>query len=239
MKIRPLQDRVIVQRIARRRETKGGIIIPDTAKEKPQEGKVVAVGKGKVNDDGKVIAARRQGRRPHPVRQVLGHRDQARRRRATSSCARTTSSACSKASRREHAEGRHSMAAKIVKFSQEARDQILRGVNLLADAVTVTLGPKGRNVVLEKSFGAPNVTKDGVTVAKEIELEDKFENMGAQMVKEVASQDLRRRRRRHHDRDRAGARHLRRRRQDGRRRARPDEPQARHRQGRRRRSPPS
>ena len=79
------------------------------------------------------------------------------------------------------------MPAKIVRFSQEAREKILRGVNVLADAVTVTLGPKGRNVVLEKSFGAPTVTKDGVTVAKEIELEDKFENMGAQMVKEVAS----------------------------------------------------
>src|SRR5918995_1039718 len=79
------------------------------------------------------------------------------------------------------------MAAKTVKFSRDARDAMLRGVNILADAVTVTLGPKGRNVVLDKSFGAPNVTKDGVTVAKEVELEDKFENMGAQMVKEVAS----------------------------------------------------
>ena len=79
------------------------------------------------------------------------------------------------------------MAAKIVRFSQDAREKILKGVNMLADAVTVTLGPKGRNVVLEKSFGAPTVTKDGVTVAKEIELEDRFENMGAQMVKEVAS----------------------------------------------------
>src|SRR6266705_563231 len=79
------------------------------------------------------------------------------------------------------------MAAKEVKFSEEARSKVLRGVNILADAVTVTLGPKGRNVVLEKSWGAPNVTKDGVTVAKEIELADKFENMGAQMVKEVAS----------------------------------------------------
>jgi len=79
------------------------------------------------------------------------------------------------------------MPAKIVKFSEEARAKILRGINLLTDAVTVTLGPKGRNVVLEKSWGAPNVTKDGVTVAKEIQLEDKFENMGAQMVKEVAS----------------------------------------------------
>jgi len=79
------------------------------------------------------------------------------------------------------------MSAKVVRFAQEAREKILKGVNVLADAVTVTLGPKGRNVVLEKSFGAPTVTKDGVTVAKEVELEDKFENMGAQMVKEVAS----------------------------------------------------
>jgi chaperonin GroEL len=79
------------------------------------------------------------------------------------------------------------MAAKDVKFSTDARNRILKGVNILADAVKVTLGPKGRNVVLAKSFGAPRITKDGVTVAKEIELEDKFENMGAQMVKEVAS----------------------------------------------------
>ena len=79
------------------------------------------------------------------------------------------------------------MAAKDVKFDTDARNRMLKGVNLLADAVRVTLGPKGRNVVLEKSFGAPRITKDGVTVAKEIELEDKFENMGAQMVKEVAS----------------------------------------------------
>ena len=79
------------------------------------------------------------------------------------------------------------MAAKDIKFNTDARDRMLRGVNTLANAVKVTLGPKGRNVVLDKSFGAPRITKDGVTVAKEIELEDKFENMGAQMVKEVAS----------------------------------------------------
>jgi len=79
------------------------------------------------------------------------------------------------------------MAAKEVKFSRDARERMLRGVNILADAVKVTLGPKGRNVVIDKSFGAPRITKDGVTVAKEIELEDKFENMGAQMVREVAS----------------------------------------------------
>ncbi|MGO4871317.1 MAG: chaperonin GroEL, partial [Roseiarcus sp.] len=79
------------------------------------------------------------------------------------------------------------MSAKEVRFSQDARDKMFRGVDILANAVKVTLGPKGRNVVLEKSYGAPRVTKDGVTVAKEIELEDKFENMGAQMVREVAS----------------------------------------------------
>ena len=80
------------------------------------------------------------------------------------------------------------MAAKEVKFGNSARQKMIAGVNVLADAVKVTLGPKGRNVVLDKSFGAPTVTKDGVSVAKEIELEDNFENMGAQMVKEVASQ---------------------------------------------------
>ena len=79
------------------------------------------------------------------------------------------------------------MAAKDVKFNSDARDRMLRGVNILADAVKVTLGPKGRNVVLDKSFGAPRITKDGVSVAKEIELDDKFENMGAQMVKEAVS----------------------------------------------------
>src|SRR5271163_664284 len=79
------------------------------------------------------------------------------------------------------------MAAKEVKFGTEARDKMLRGVDIIANAVKVTLGPKGRNVVIDKSFGAPRITKDGVTVAKEIELSDKFENMGAQMVREVAS----------------------------------------------------
>ena len=79
------------------------------------------------------------------------------------------------------------MAAKDVKFGNDARVKMLKGVNVLADAVKVTLGPKGRNVVLDKTYGAPTITKDGVSVAREIELEDKFENMGAQMVKEVAS----------------------------------------------------
>src|SRR5574340_386608 len=79
------------------------------------------------------------------------------------------------------------MSAKEVKFSQAARDKMIRGVDVLANAVKITLGPKGRNVVMEKSYGAPRITKDAVTVAKEIELSDKFENLGAQLVREVAS----------------------------------------------------
>src|SRR5260221_5677588 len=79
------------------------------------------------------------------------------------------------------------MAAKDIKYQEEARQKILKGVRTLAEAVKVTLGPKGRNVIIDKSYGSPHITKDGVTVAKEIELEDRHENMGAQMVKEVAS----------------------------------------------------
>ena len=79
------------------------------------------------------------------------------------------------------------MAAKEIRFGEDARARMVKGVNILANAVKATLGPKGRNVVLDKSYGAPTITKDGVSVAKEIELADKFENMGAQMVKEVAS----------------------------------------------------
>ena len=96
------------------------------------------------------------------------------------------------------------MAAKEVRFHTDARDRMLRGVDILANAVKVTLGPKGRNVVLDKSFGAPRITKDGVTVAKEIELADKFENMGAQMVRSCV-EDQRPSGRRHHHGDRARA----------------------------------
>lgn len=92
------------------------------------------------------------------------------------------------------------MAAKQVLFGDDARSKMVRGINVLANAVKVTLGPKGRNVVLDRAFGAPTVTKDGVSVAKEIELKDKFENMGACMVREVSLQDERQRRRRHDDR---------------------------------------
>ena len=105
--------------------------------------------------------------------------------------------------------------AKQIVLGEDSRQAILRGVNKLADAVKVTLGPKGRNVVLDKKFGSPTSTKDGVTVAKEIELKDPLENMGAQMVREVASKTVRCGRRRHHDGDGPGAGDFPRGREDG------------------------
>ncbi len=255
-KFRPLHDRVVVRRIDAEEKTKGGIIIPDTAKEKPQEGEIIAVGPGGRDESRQADPDRRQGRRQGAVRQVVGHRGQARRRGTPDhegvrhhgrDRLRYPSSGRGPSRRTRRPRELHrapqvgqiqrsnQMAAKDVKFSTDARDKMLRGVDILANAVKVTLGPKGRNVVLDKSFGAPRITKDGVTVAKEIELEDKFENMGAQMVREVASKTNDTRRRRHHHRHRAGAGDRAGRRQVGRRRHEPDGPQARHRPRRHRR----
>ena len=122
--------------------------------------------------------------------------------------------------------------AKQLMFNQDARASILKGVNVLTDAVKATLGPKGRNVMIDKKFGAPTITKDGVSVAKEIELKDPYENMGAQLVSEVASQDLGRCRRRHHHSDGAGPGHLPRGHEERDRRREPHGPEARHREGR-------
>ena len=144
MNIRPLGDRVLVEPIEEKEQTVGGIYIPDSAKEKPMQGKVLAVGK-KLDKDGKEIAF--DVKKGDTVNKM----------------------------------------AKQIKFDAEARQKILAGVEKLSNAVTSTLGPSGRNVILDKKFGSPQITKDGVTVAKEIELPDPFENMGAQMVKEVAS----------------------------------------------------
>ena len=189
MKIRPLHDRIVVKRIEEQEAMQGGIIIPDTAKEKPQEGEVVAVGQGKRLEDGKLVPLdvkvgdrilfgkysgseiKLDGEEYLIMREdeVLG----------------VIEDASKKAKAKES--GGYNMAAKQIVYSENSRQAILRGVNQLADAVKVTLGPKGRNVVLEKKFGGPTITKDGVTVAKEIELKDPLENMGAQMVREVAS----------------------------------------------------
>ena len=189
MNIRPLYDRIVVKRIEEQETTRNGIVIPDSAKEKPQEGEVIAVGHGKRLEDGKLVAldvkagdrilfgkysgseTKLEGTEYIIMREddVLGVLDS---RQAPLIQFESTR--------------KPSMAKQII-YSDHSRQAILRGVNQLADAVKVTLGPKGRNVVLEKKFGGPTITKDGVTVAKEIELKDPLENMGAQMVREVAS----------------------------------------------------
>src|ERR1700730_5301189 len=196
MKFRPLHDRVVVKRIDAEEKTAGGIIIPDTAKEKPSQGEILAVGPGGRDESGKLIPidlkvgdrvlfgkwsgtdVKIDGEEILIMKEsdITGVIEEAGAKR------KAASSPVQRTSRRKT-----TMAAKEVKFSVDARDRMIRGVDILNNAVKVTLGPKGRNGVLDKSFGAPRITKDGVTVAKEIELEDKFENMGAQMVREVAS----------------------------------------------------
>ncbi len=201
MKFRPLHDRVVVKRIDAEEKTAGGIIIPDTAKEKPSQGEVIAVGPGGRDESGKLIPidvkvgdrvlfgkwsgteVKIDGQdllimKESDIMGVLDRRSRHQEEGRLSSASPSPASIF---------QGKTQMAAKEVKFGVDARDRMLRGVDILHNAVKVTLGPKGRNVVLDKSFGAPRMTKDGVTVAKEIELEDKFENMGAQMVREVAS----------------------------------------------------
>src|SRR6266536_1688478 len=137
LKIFPLADRVAIRPMEETQEMKGGLYIPDTAKEKPIQGEVIAVGPGRMEKGQRV-----------PMELKVGDR---------------------------------------VVYGKYTGSQLKRGVDQLAEAVKVTLGPKGRNVVIDKKFGNPTITKDGVTVAKEIELEDEIENMGAQMVKEVAT----------------------------------------------------
>src|SRR5262245_143897 len=198
MKFRPLHDRVVVKRIDAEEKTAGGIIIPDTAKEKPSQGEIIAVGPGGRDESGKLIPidlkvgdtvlfGKWSGTEVKIDGQdllIMKESDIMGVIEGGSAAKKKTAQGC----RSEfQIRGTQTMAAKDVKFSVDARDRMLRGVDILANAVRVTLGPKGRNVVLDKSFGAPRITKDGVTVAKEIELEDKFENMGAQMVREVAS----------------------------------------------------
>ena len=203
MKFRPLHDRVVVKRIDAEDKTAGGIIIPDTAKEKPSEGEIISVGPGGRDDKGNLVPIDAEGRRPRPVRKMVRHRGQARRRRLPDHEGERHHGRARSAGRPSRKPRKALVASHYIvekqngvlrtemlprnKFSVDARDRMLRGVDILTNAVRVTLGPKGRNVVLDKSFGAPRITKDGVTVAKEIELEDKFENMGAQMVREVAS----------------------------------------------------
>ena len=185
MNIKPLADRVLILPAPAEEKTIGGIIIPDTAKEKPLQGEVVAVGHGtkdeemvlKVGDT--VLYGKYSGTeieyegvkylmmRQSDVLAVLG---------------------LFRLFTNLRLERKFTMAKDFL-FNIDARDQLKKGVDELANAVKVTLGPKGRNVIIEKKFGAPHITKDGVTVAKEVELSDPFQNTGAQLVKSVASKN--------------------------------------------------
>ena len=196
-KLRPLGDRVVIKPTPREEMTKSGIVLPDTAKEKPQEGEVLAVGPGKILDDGKreaidvavgdkVLYAKYAGTEfkvedaGSPDPQPEGH---PRDRRGLTPRAHP-------GARRPHPRsqpgGTRTLAKQLI-FDETARRSLKRGIDRLADAVRVTIGPKGRNVVLDKKFGAPTITNDGVTIARDIELDDPFENMGAQLLKEVAT----------------------------------------------------
>ena len=194
MNLKPLGDRLIVEVLDEEETTFSGIVLPDTAKEKPQRGKVLAVGPGPRDDNGKFI--------PMDVAEgdevVFSKYGGTEIKVGTDEYLILRESRCAREGRLVEEAGRRQglgtdggtkrqMAHKELKFNEDARRALERGVNILADAVKVTLGPKGRYVVLDKKFGAPTITNDGVTIAREIELEDVFENQGAQLVREVAT----------------------------------------------------
>jgi co-chaperonin GroES (HSP10) len=193
--LRPLGDRVVIQPIEREDVTKSGIVLPDTAKEKPQEGKVLAVGPGRIRRRQASRSTWKGDRSCTPSTPGPSSRST---ERTSSSSARRTSSPSSRAdldlrrtlrplNAERHPGGiPHPMAKQLI-FDENARRQLKTGIDKLADAVKVTIGPKGRNVVLDKKFGSPTITNDGVTIARDIELEDPFQNMGAQLLKEVAT----------------------------------------------------
>jgi len=158
--MKPLGSRVVIEPIEQEEMTAGGIVLPETAKEKPQKGTVLATGPGDRDEDGDRIK--------------MEAVDHARERYSRDSLRNNTNSR------------RNNMAKQLV-FGDEARRYLKNGVDAVANAVATTLGPKGRNVALDRKYGSPTITHDGVTVAKEIELEDPYENMGAQLLKEAAT----------------------------------------------------
>ena len=198
MDLQPLGDRLIVEVLEEEETTISGIVLPDTAREKPQRGKVLAVGPGSRNDKGdlvpldvaegdEIIFSKYGGTEVKVgIEDLLILRE-------SDVLAKVVKSGKSQGQARARRlevlviSGGNDMAHKELKFNEDARRALERGVNVLADAVKVTLGPKGRYVVLDKKFGAPTITNDGVTIAREIELEDVFENQGAQLVREVAT----------------------------------------------------
>ena len=206
--IKPLEDRILVQPLDAEQTTASGLVIPDTAKEKPQEGKVLAVGPGRFDENGdkripldikvgdiviysQVRRHRGQVRRrgvPHPFgpRRARGRRE-VKPVSATRRPGHRSVGAGASARFRDASAGAGLTMAKILSFDTDARRSLERGVDALADAVKVTLGPKGRNVVIDKKWGAPTITNDGVTIARRSSSTDPYENIGAQLAKEVAT----------------------------------------------------
>ena len=198
MNLKPLGDRLIVEILDEEELTVSGIVLPDTAKEKPQRGKVLAVGPGARNQEtgeyiqmevaegDEVIFSKYGGSEIKlGADEVLILRESDVLAKAdTRWQAQTQAQRCYRVARINQEED---MPHKELKFNEDARRSLERGVNILADAVKVTLGPKGRYVVLDKKYGAPTITNDGVTIAREIEVEDVFENQGVQLVREVAT----------------------------------------------------
>ena len=203
--IKPLEDRVVVQPLEAETTTASGLVIPDTAKEKPQEGVVLAVGPGRFEDGqrlpldvavGDVVLYSKYGgtevKYGGEEYLVLSARDVLAIIRSNNRLPQLATLPRSRAHSGPrgwliHEQSKEAAMPKILKFDEDARRSLERGVNKLADTVKVTIGPKGRNVVIDKKFGAPTITNDGVTIAREVELDDPYENLGAQLVKEVAT----------------------------------------------------
>ena len=176
MKLQPLDDRIVVRPSESEEMTASGLVIPDTAKEKPQQGEVLAVGPGRrAENTGELV----------PFDVAVGDKVVYSKYGGTEITIDGEDLLI--LSSRDVLAKVKSLMSKMLVFDENARRRLETGVNKLADTVKVTLGPKGRNVVLDKKFGAPTITNDGVTIARDIELEDHFENMGAQLVKEVAT----------------------------------------------------
>jgi co-chaperonin GroES (HSP10) len=201
--IKPLEDRIVIKSLEAEQTTASGLVIPDTAKEKPQEGEVLAVGPGRIDDKGnrvpldvkvgdRVIYSKYGGTEiKHGGEEFLPLRPRRSRSSADAASARDVLAhrrlrRVARGERRP-ASRPEGFMAKELEFNDSARKSLERGVDALANAVKVTLGPKGRNVVIDKKWGAPTITNDGVTIAREIELEDPYENLGAQLAKEVAT----------------------------------------------------
>src|SRR3990172_7485987 len=193
LNLNPLGDRLVIKPLEGEEVTPSGIVLPETAKEKPQKGEVLAVGPGARDEDGKrIVMDVKAGDKvlfaKYAGTEIKIDNEKVLILRESDVLAIVTELSAGPETSVHFTKRRClKMAAKQLAFSEDARRRLKAGVDILASAVATTLGPKGRNVALDRKFGSPTITHDGVTVAKEIELDDPFENMGAQLLKEAAT----------------------------------------------------